>query len=285
MVSESVFSRVKNTLVTAADLFSVDYPNLFTESEALNYDLSEIKLRVVYLQRAVNLVISAFFLIMAGALLFFVKTPLPYIGPLVILLYVAVELVVNRMFTALRYTAIAPTCYIAQRDSLTGLYEQVYFWREAQTSVEICESKSWPISFIEIGLDNFKWINDQYGRDTGNKVLKEIAKLLNSVFSDMDPHPVLGRIGGIDFGILLPNVSYSVSNKLAEEITVRIHSIKIDSTKLSASVGCTSTELIGNTYSNEVLQSTGDLALQIARGRGGNQAVSYAPDESIDDLL
>jgi diguanylate cyclase len=55
-------------------------------------------------------------------------------------------------------------------------------------------------SFILIDVDNFKWINDNFGHDQGDRVLKQISEVLHKNLRNFD---VIGRLGGDEFGVIL----------------------------------------------------------------------------------
>lgn len=88
--------------------------------------------------------------------------------------------------------------YVSTHDSLTGLYNRHFF----QTEMErIQGGRMFPVSIVMADLDNLKVINDRYGHKTGDASIIKAADLLKKSFRTED---IIARIGGDEFGILLP---------------------------------------------------------------------------------
>lgn len=88
--------------------------------------------------------------------------------------------------------------YLSTHDALTGLYNRHFF----QTEMERIEGgRQYPVSIVMADLDNLKIINDRYGHKTGDASLVKAASLMKKSFRAED---IIARIGGDEFGILLP---------------------------------------------------------------------------------
>ncbi len=120
----------------------------------------------------------------------------------------------------------------AERDSLTGLlnYESIIKNIKHNLKTQLCGT------LLMIDIDNFKRVNDRYGHLVGNEMLKSVAKLLTSTFRQSD---VIGRFGGDEFIVFLPNVTDGEwAGKKAAALAESISSIRVaEGECLSASIG------------------------------------------------
>jgi diguanylate cyclase (GGDEF)-like protein len=73
----------------------------------------------------------------------------------------------------------------------------------------------YPLALLMIDIDYFKKVNDSYSHDVGDQVLKHVALLLRSVLRESD---LLGRLGGEEFAVLLPNIDRTRAYQLAERL-------------------------------------------------------------------
>lgn len=90
----------------------------------------------------------------------------------------------------------------SRRDYLTNLYNRRYFYERAQELFKNAEKSSAQLSVAILDIDHFKQVNDEYGHDVGDLVIKNLAALLNSEFSDQ----LVARFGGEEFCILFSGV-------------------------------------------------------------------------------
>jgi len=89
--------------------------------------------------------------------------------------------------------------FMSLHDSLTGLYNRIYFEQEMQRREK---EKYYPVGIIVCDVDGLKLLNDTLGHDAGDKILKTAAGVLKNSFREND---VIARIGGDEFAVLLPN--------------------------------------------------------------------------------
>ena len=101
------------------------------------------------------------------------------------------------------------------RDSLTGLLNHTA--TEAQLNIEVARTKrhSTPLAFAMIDIDRFKSVNDTYGHPTGDRVLKSLSRLLQQRLRKTD---IIGRYGGEEFAVVLPDTDDSTAAKVLNEI-------------------------------------------------------------------
>ena len=111
------------------------------------------------------------------------------------------------------------TSNLAIKDALTGLYNRTLLNPALEQAISIRERGGNPMTLVMLDLDHFKKVNDRHGHDTGDRVLKKIARFLlrNLRASDM-----IFRLGGEEFLILLYNTGEETGYRLAEKLRARI---------------------------------------------------------------
>ncbi|MGM0411137.1 MAG: PAS domain S-box protein [Bacillota bacterium] len=102
--------------------------------------------------------------------------------------------------------------YLGYHDSLTDLYNRTYF-EEEMSRLDV--SRNLPFSIIVGDLNNLKKVNDKYGHDCGDEVIKHAAEILQNSCREED---ILARWGGDEFGLLLPSTDKSTAQKIASRI-------------------------------------------------------------------
>jgi len=105
--------------------------------------------------------------------------------------------------------------YLAMVDELTGLPNRRSFFNRG--NIEISRSRRYqvPLSLIMLDIDHFKVINDTYGHEAGDITLHQLAAILRKYIRDVD---LPARLGGEEFGILLPNTRQADAAVLAERL-------------------------------------------------------------------
>jgi len=128
-----------------------------------------------------------------------------------------------------------------------------------------------PYGIVFIDLDNFKKINDQFGHDVGDEVLKSIAK----VFKDrLRANDIYARWGGEEFVVALVGLSFESSKIVAEKIRREIENLKfeIPNLKITASLG-----VINKNERNDMVEmiSSADKAMYEAKKLGKNRVICF----------
>lgn len=100
-------------------------------------------------------------------------------------------------------------------DPLTGVWNRRYFQTRLQHEVERSRRSSKPFALVMADIDHFKWINDQFGHDMGDGVLKGFCELLGKRLRKSD---LLCRLGGEEFIVLCPDTDLAQALKLAEDL-------------------------------------------------------------------
>lgn len=105
-------------------------------------------------------------------------------------------------------------------DHLTQAYNRKSFEEQMKRHIQLFELSRTPVTLIMLDIDFFKKINDAYGHDIGDFVLKECVRLLKEVFSREEEF--VARLGGEEFGVILPDFEINTSAIKAEEALNRI---------------------------------------------------------------
>lgn len=104
-------------------------------------------------------------------------------------------------------------------DELTGISNQRYLMSFIESEISRYERDPTPFSLVILDLDRFKNINDSYGHIVGDEVLRDVAKILRTESRAID---VVGRYGGEEFILILPNTKLGVAEVFAERVRLAI---------------------------------------------------------------
>ncbi len=110
---------------------------------------------------------------------------------------------------------------MAITDALTGLYNRRYMETHVGTLVEQASSRGKPLTVLVLDIDYFKSINDSYGHDAGDDVLREFALRIRKSIRGID---LACRYGGEEFVVLMPETDLAVATMVAERLRRRIAS-------------------------------------------------------------
>jgi diguanylate cyclase (GGDEF)-like protein len=151
---------------------------------------------------------------------------------------------------------------LATRDSLTGLANRRLFDESLQREVARSQRLATPLSLLVLDVDHFKQVNDTYGHQTGDAVLREVADALVSNTKNYD---VAARYGGDEFVVLLPGCSRDDALRVAERVR---HGIAraVGEAPVTISAGVASVP--ENATDPERLMAAADAALYDAKRTG-----------------
>jgi len=152
---------------------------------------------------------------------------------------------------------------LASRDPLTNLLNRREIVRILDIEIERAQRQRTPLSVLMLDLDNFKSINDNFGHLVGDSVLRSSADCLAEVSRKTD---FVGRIGGEEFLILLPNTGHAAALQLAERYRSSIEN-STDDIHYTCSIGVA--ELRVGEYPDNLMQRA-DHALYAAKNSGRN---------------
>lgn len=168
---------------------------------------------------------------------------------------------------------------LATIDALTGLFNRRHFFHLAQTEFDRTRRYSRPVSIVMLDIDFFKYVNDTYGHLIGDYVLQQIAERCKSVLRSSD---VIGRYGGEEFVILLPETNLVLATRIANRIRRLVMDRPIVTERgevsLTVSLGIACMEPGSNSSLEQVLDYA-DQALYQAKGLGRNRIHTW-PDVS-----
>jgi diguanylate cyclase (GGDEF)-like protein len=158
-------------------------------------------------------------------------------------------------------------------DELTTVYNRRGLFELGRREVERARRYGRSLSAIMIDTDKFKDINDLYSHSTGDQVLRILADRMKTCIREVD---ILGRYGGDEFAILLPETDLTSALQVAERLRLSICNEMIvtsaGSFPLTISVGVA--ELSAEAFTFEVLLEKADNAMFQAKARGKNQVAS-----------
>jgi len=165
---------------------------------------------------------------------------------------------------------------LATHDELTDLYNHRSFQYLLDQELLIAKKNNKSVSLIIIDIDYFKFYNDAYGHQQGDKALKQVAKLMENV---VDIQGMCARYGGEEFTVILPNIDLSGAKRIGEEIRAKIEKENIPGSEilpkgqLTVSIGIA--EYPFNANNKEKLIQLADEALYKAKFVSKNRVETY----------
>ena len=158
---------------------------------------------------------------------------------------------------------------LARVDELTGLYNRRAFYEYGKVLANNSQRNKDELAMIHMDLDNFKAINDKFGHAAGDEALKQIGHILQQRLRKSD---IYARIGGEEFGMLLPLTSLDKAARLAEDLRQVIAATAVtfeeQSFVLTASFGVTS-----GVSDIDTLVRQADMAMYQSKESGRNSVV------------
>lgn len=155
------------------------------------------------------------------------------------------------------------------RDSLTGLLKHADIKEQLALEVERSARSGKPTSVVMLDLDHFKRVNDTYGHAAGDNVIRALANLLRQRLRRIDS---LGRYGGEEFVVVLPECTAEQARRIVDEIRLRFAAISFragaHTFTVSLSAGISQTD--AHAKPGELLERA-DQALYAAKHNGRNQ--------------
>ncbi|MGL4473537.1 MAG: GGDEF domain-containing protein [Shewanella sp.] len=114
--------------------------------------------------------------------------------------------------------------HMVMTDSLTGLVNRRYFMNALERECARSKRQAMPFVLCVLDVDNFKRINDIYGHAAGDKVLVVLSELLKSALRQED---TIARLGGEEFGLLLPNTKVLLASQLIKRLLAELRKFRI----------------------------------------------------------
>jgi diguanylate cyclase (GGDEF)-like protein len=164
----------------------------------------------------------------------------------------------------------------ANFDSLTGIFNRRTLLRHAGRVLTRTQRRKEPLALLMIDADHFKQINDQFGHQAGDTVLRQIAAL---IVEAVRPGDTVGRYGGEEFCVVLARATWVEATQVAERIREKVLTTPIlhagESLRLTLSIGVA--DCMPGRDTVEDLIHDADQALFRAKGGGRNRVEMAGP--------
>ena len=163
---------------------------------------------------------------------------------------------------------------LAQTDPLTGLANRRHVLQHAQHEIERVARTGDLVAFLMFDIDHFKQVNDTYGHSAGDMVLRTVADIAREEFRSID---TVGRIGGEEFLVVLPDIDKEDATAAAERVrrAIAAHKFPVgdSSIGITISIGVVVPDIRTRFVTvGDVLKAT-DKALYAAKNGGRNRVV------------
>lgn len=163
--------------------------------------------------------------------------------------------------------------HAATMDALTQIHNRHWFMEHAETEISSFKRTDDILNLMMLDIDFFKKVNDTYGHQAGDFILKEVAYLLNLEKRDED---YMGRYGGEEFIFLFRRISLAEAENVCQRMRKRIESANLifEGTKISVTISLGLVSRIGNqiTSLGDMIKDADD-ALYQAKEHGRNQLI------------
>lgn len=172
---------------------------------------------------------------------------------------------------------------ISMLDQLTGLYNRHYFYEQVEHALANTKRYGQSLCLLILDLDQFKFVNDDYGHGFGDEVLKKVSKALQQQVRESD---ILVRFGGEEFIVIFTNTNCNNGHVFAERIRKNIGSLRWEkegfSQTMSIGLYCLNNECCGKDNADVIsidnLIHYADTALYQAKKQGRNRVVTFSKD-------
>ncbi len=164
--------------------------------------------------------------------------------------------------------------HLAQTDSLTGLYNHRFFHERLRSELTLASRSRDPVAVLMFDLDDFKRVNDVYGHGAGDQVLVQVARIARETVRGSD---VVCRIGGEEFGVIMPSCETGGALGLAARLTERLREADLEPAgPMTVSIGISQGPQ--HAMNPRELIACAEAAMMTAKAHGKNQTVLYDDD-------
>ena len=161
--------------------------------------------------------------------------------------------------------------HLAQTDSLTGLYNHRFFHERLRSELTRASRSHDPVAVLMFDLDDFKRVNDVYGHGAGDQLLVQLARVARDTVRGSD---VVCRIGGEEFGVIMPSCDAGDALALGARLTESLREMEFEPAgHVTVSIGVSQGPQ--HAMNPRELIACAEAAMMTAKARGKNQVVLY----------
>ena len=161
--------------------------------------------------------------------------------------------------------------HLAQTDSLTGLYNHRFFHDRLRSELTRASRSHDSVAVLMFDLDDFKRVNDVYGHGAGDQLLVQLSRLARETVRGSD---VVCRIGGEEFGVIMPSCDAGDALGLASRLTERLREFEFEPAgHMTVSIGVSQGPQ--HAMNPRELVACAEAAMMTAKAHGKNQTVLY----------
>ena len=165
--------------------------------------------------------------------------------------------------------------HLAQTDSLTGLYNHRYFHERLRAELTRASRSHDSVAVLMFDLDDFKRVNDVYGHAQGDELLEQLAHVASENVRGSD---VVCRIGGEEFGVIMPSCDATDAMGLADRLVDRVRTTVFEPAgRVTISIGVAQGPR--DAMNPRELVACAEAAMMTAKAHGKNQIVAYGDVE------
>jgi len=161
---------------------------------------------------------------------------------------------------------------LASTDPLTGLANRGGFFSLAAEELKRTQRYKRPLAVVMLDIDHFKDINDSFGHEAGDVALRAFAALCRSLLRELD---IMGRIGGEEFALLLPETTQESAKVLAERLRAAVAKLRLPGLCASMTVSIGISEVLPEEEAISLALSRADHALYDAKRAGRNRIAVF----------
>ncbi|RKR29286.1 diguanylate cyclase (GGDEF)-like protein [Acidovorax sp. 93] len=178
--------------------------------------------------------------------------------------------------SAARAEALRRLDHAVRHDDLTGVLARRAFLQQGERLLARYQRESAGLAVLMVDVDHFKQVNDQLGHDAGDQLLIGIAQAMTSA---LRPQDVLGRLGGEEFAVVLPDASPAEAHAIAERLRTVVEQRPFGTAQApeqhaTVSIGLVHSASLGGDADLDTLLLAADAALYRAKAEGRNRVMT-----------